>query len=147
MKIRSRLDFIIEYTVKEKNSRGHWVYIKKDKEITFSSKQPTSITQTNLHDVLREQANIISSTFETISGNGEFTSNWRIKRWVKYTIDMFKIKHLRAGSYIPTPERYSNPKCGIVNVKNNDQECFRWCIKYHQSVSYTHLTLPTKRIV
>ena len=51
---------------------------------------------------------------------------------------MFKIRPLRAGSYIPTPERYSNSRCGLINVKNNDQECFRWCMRYHQSPQGKH---------
>ena len=44
----------------------------------------------------------------------------------------------RASSYIPTPEKYSNPKCGLINIKNTDQECFRWCMKYHQAGKLIH---------
>ena len=37
------------------------------------------------------------------------------------------------ASYIPTPEPYNNPKCGLVNIQNKDDKCFEWCLKYHQS--------------
>ena len=40
---------------------------------------------------------------------------------------------MRGSSYIPTPARYSNSKCGLINIQNDDQECFRWCMRYHQS--------------
>ena len=23
--------------------------------------------------------------------------------------------------------------CGLINIHNEDEECFRWCLKYHQS--------------
>ena len=53
-------------------------------------------------------------------------------------MDTFKIKAARGSSWIPTPERYSNAKCGLINIKNEDQECFRWCMKYHQSPQTDH---------
>ena len=34
---------------------------------------------------------------------------------------------------IPTPEKFANSKRGLVNIKNEDNECFKWCVKYHQS--------------
>jgi hypothetical protein len=45
----------------------------------------------------------------------------------------FPNKKLRGSSYIPTPEKYSNSNCGLINIKNNDQKCFKWCMKYHQT--------------
>ena len=46
---------------------------------------------------------------------------------------MFETKPLRAASYIPTPERYKNAKCGLINIQNPDQECFKWNALYHQT--------------
>ena len=42
-------------------------------------------------------------------------------------------KAARGSSYIPTPEKLAHPKCGLINIQNQDQECFRWCLLYHQS--------------
>jgi hypothetical protein len=56
-----------------------------------------------------------------------------VKKYTKLAIDIFETKPLRASSYIPTPERFSNAKCGLINIHNTDQECFRWCMRYHQS--------------
>ena len=50
-----------------------------------------------------------------------------------FFFDVYKIKAIRGSSYIPTPEKYSNPKCGLINIQNDDQECFKWCMKYHQT--------------
>ena len=46
----------------------------------------------------------------------------------------FTNEPVRGSSYIPTPEKYSNAKCGLINIQNDDQECFKWCMKYHQSL-------------
>ena len=48
-------------------------------------------------------------------------------------MDVYETKPARGSSYIPTPTRYSNAKCGLINIKNTDDECFRWCMLYHQS--------------
>ena len=32
----------------------------------------------------------------------------------------------------------ANPKCGLVNIQNHDIECFKWCMKYHQSEQSKH---------
>jgi hypothetical protein len=48
-------------------------------------------------------------------------------------LESYDIKPVRGSSYIPTPEKYSNAKCGLINIRNEDQECFKWCTLYHQS--------------
>ena len=50
----------------------------------------------------------------------------------------FKNKAAMGSSWIPTPERYSNAKCGLINIQNADQECFRWCMRYHQPKKQQH---------
>ena len=60
-------------------------------------------------------------------------SNWIIHKYLSLSVDIFAINSLRGSSYIPTPEKYSNADCGLINIGNEDAECFRWCMLYHQS--------------
>ena len=53
-------------------------------------------------------------------------------------IDFYETKPLRAASYIPTPERYKHAKCGLINIQNPDQECFKWNALYHQTPKGKH---------
>ena len=39
---------------------------------------------------------------------------------------------------MPIPEKFANSRCGLVNIKNEDQECFKWCMKYHQTKKEMH---------
>ena len=56
----------------------------------------------------------------------------------KLSIDIFETKAMRASSYIPTPEKYSNAMCGLVNIQNVDELCFQWCMRYYQSAKCNH---------
>ena len=54
-------------------------------------------------------------------------SGWTIKSVDGHFINVIKYKPLRGNSYIPLPKELQNPAKGIINMKNNDNECFRWC--------------------
>ena len=52
--------------------------------------------------------------------------------WVTDSIDSHYInitlyKPLNGSSYTELPTELRNPKKGLINVKNKDDECFRWC--------------------
>ena len=38
---------------------------------------------------------------------------------------------MKGSSYIPLPKELRNSSKGLINLKNEDNECFRWChIRY-----------------
>ena len=37
-------------------------------------------------------------------------------------------KTIRGSSYIPTPAKFAYPNNGLINIKNNDDKCFKWCM-------------------
>src|SRR6218665_1018793 len=54
-------------------------------------------------------------------------SNWRFNQVVKLDINTVVYKPLKGSSYIPLPVELANKKA-IINLKNHDDECFKWCI-------------------
>ena len=40
---------------------------------------------------------------------------------------MVNYKALKGSSYIQLPAELRNSSKGLINIKNNDNECFRWC--------------------
>ena len=38
-----------------------------------------------------------------------------------------KYMPLKGSSYIELPPELINPAKGLINLQNNDNECFRWC--------------------
>ena len=54
-------------------------------------------------------------------------SGWTIKSVDGHFINVVKYRPLRGFSYIPLPKELRHPAKGIINMKNKDDECFRWC--------------------
>ena len=46
-------------------------------------------------------------------------------------IDILHYKPLKGSSYIELPKELKNPKMGLINIKNEDQKCFAYCLLYH----------------
>ena len=52
---------------------------------------------------------------------------WVIDRIDSHYINVTTYKPLHGSSYIELPTELRNPKKGLINIKNKDDECFRWC--------------------
>jgi hypothetical protein len=62
-------------------------------------------------------------------------SNWAIHR-IK---NLFAYTHtLKVQRGLPNPPKYANPKCDLINPRTTDQECFKYCMRYHQSPQTKH---------
>lgn len=63
----------------------------------------------------------------------------RIGRWIyqgrgyiivsvnEHYINVVKYDPLRGNSCIPLPPELQHPRKGLINIQNEDNECFRWC--------------------
>ena len=49
---------------------------------------------------------------------------------VNVILEIYKVLDIHASSYIELPEKYQNNK-SIINIKNDDQNCYLWCILAH----------------
>ena len=54
-------------------------------------------------------------------------SRWVIDRIDSHYINVTTYTPLHGSSYIELPTELRNPKKGLINIKNKDDECFRWC--------------------
>ena len=50
-----------------------------------------------------------------------------INRIDSHYINVTLYKPLNGSSYIELPTELRNPKKGLINIKNKDDGCFRWC--------------------
>jgi len=106
-------------------------------------KQDTRISKTKAISV--NSSNINNVTSELIKKLSDLATNfnteeskWRVKKYYNVFIEAFTTKVPRGSSYIPTPEPYNHNKCGLINIQNNDLECFKWCLRYHQTKKDKH---------
>ena len=54
-------------------------------------------------------------------------SGWRFEKVIKLVLHTTRWDPINAGSYIELPEVLKN-KHAIINMKNQDEECFKWCV-------------------
>ena len=60
-------------------------------------------------------------------------SGWVIDRIDSHYINVTLYKPQNGSSYIELPMELRNSKKGLINMKNEDEECFRWCHIRHLS--------------
>ena len=54
-------------------------------------------------------------------------SGWVINRIDSHYLNVTLYKPLSGSSYIKLPAKLGNSRKGLINLKNEDNECFRWC--------------------
>ena len=54
-------------------------------------------------------------------------SRWIIDKIEDINIDISNYDPLAGRSYIPLPPELNNSMKGLINLKNKDTECFKWC--------------------
>ena len=54
-------------------------------------------------------------------------SGWVIDRMDSHYLNVILYKPLNGSSYIKLPAKLGNSRKGLINIKNEDNECFRWC--------------------
>ena len=54
-------------------------------------------------------------------------SGWTVESVDDHFLNIVEYTPLNGSSYIKLPSELNNPKKGLINLKNNDNECFRWC--------------------
>ena len=87
-------------------------------------------------------------------------SNMNVFAFTEHTVNVFKYRPLGGSTYIDLPKEYKNTRNGLINIQNNDQECFKWChvaheypvidhkyrvskyTKHNKDVDYTGITFP-----
>ena len=124
MKLNMRLQVRMTKTVEEFDGRTY----EKEEMNTFSTSKAKRIIKSTYKQIVDE---FLEELLTEIHETEQKESAWKVAR-LNY-INLDKIRAARGSSWIPTPERYSDPKCGLINITNEDQECFRWCMKCHQS--------------
>ena len=57
-------------------------------------------------------------------------SGFELNGIVNVILEIYKVKDTQASSWVELPEKYRNNK-SIINIINDDQFCFLWCILAH----------------
>ena len=96
------------------------------KEFAFHSKGLKLVLEgTDESELYNEMADEIEEEMQKVQ-NAE-GSGWQFLNVIKLVLHTTKWDPINAGSYIELPEVLKN-KHAIINMKNQDEECFKWCV-------------------
>ena len=90
----------------------------------FNSTPQTIINQMEINEALHiSKQQILNKIAQWISEG----SGWTIQSVDSHYLNIIKYKPLKGSSYIQLPYELRNSSKGLINMKNEDNECFRWC--------------------
>ena len=94
------------------------------KNVFFNSSADLIINETDIKLSLQaSQQQILNKIAQWISEG----SGWTIQSIENHYINIVNYNPLKGSSYIKLPQELRNSAKGLINMKNNDNECFRWC--------------------
>ena len=98
------------------------------KTVYFNSKTKTLINENEINEVLQTSRQELMKIIGQWLSEG---SGWTIKSVDAHYINLTKYAPMNGSSYIQLPTELRNSAKGLINLKNEDNECFRWChIRY-----------------
>ena len=98
------------------------------KDAYFNSTAFTILNETKIIEALDKAAEEINNKIAEWLSEG---SGWIIVEILSHFVNIVKYLPLRGNTYIPSPKELRNSMCGLINLKNIDNECFRWCHNRH----------------
>ena len=110
----------VKDTIDSKTGKRVSIY----KTAFFNGKAKTITKVDDIEPELKMSRQEILNTIDKWVSEG---SGWVIGRIDSHYINVTLYKPLNGSSYIELPTELRNPKKGLINIKNKDAECFRWC--------------------
>ena len=90
----------------------------------FHSGIEENLEGTNENELYEEMNERILENIANFQRKG---SNWQFVAVNQLEIHLVDFRPLRGTAFLPLPKRLSSKK-EIINMKNNDNECFKWCV-------------------
>src|SRR4051812_49194180 len=81
----------------------------------------------DIDSVLNEINGVINIKVEKFERNG---SGWVFEQIEGFWVNVNKFIPLVGGSYVELPREIKNAKA-VINIKNQDNKCFKWCLAAH----------------
>ena len=94
----------------------------------FNSKPQIIINNTEIPESLQLSKDQILNMIAKWISEG---SGWTIESVDNHYLNIVQYQPMKGSSYIKLPQELRHHRKGLINMKNDDNECFRWChIRY-----------------
>ena len=96
----------------------------EDIDAYFDSYYEINFQGADVSDLYKTMTDKMLESFAEYQQRG---SNWVFNSIEELHLNTAKYEPLSGSSYIPLPKALANKKA-IINLKNDDEQCFKWCI-------------------
>ena len=121
LKVMKGLKFVETLKTTFEKKSGDEIVIKT---AYFNSQPHTIINNLEIAESLQlSKQQILNKIAQWISEG----SGWTTQSIDNHYINVVKYEPLKGSSYIKLPQKLRNSAKGLINMKNYDNECFRWC--------------------
>ena len=90
----------------------------------FNSETVENLEGTNESAVYDRSIQTIEERIQNFNQRG---SNWRFQRVLSLDVHFTDFQLLRGPTFLPLPSKISTKKA-VINMKNNDDQCFKWSV-------------------
>ncbi|XP_068704228.1 uncharacterized protein [Montipora foliosa] len=116
------LKFVETLRVTFEKETGHEERVVKTAYFNSQPQTITNDTQIELALSLSKQ-DILNKIAVWISEG----SGWTVESVENHYLNIVKYEPMKGSSYIKLPHELRNSSQSLINIKNSDNECFRWC--------------------
>ena len=90
----------------------------------FNSKAQTITNNTEIIEALQSSKDQILNSISVWVSEG---SGWTVESVNNHYLNIVQYQPMKGSSYIELPQELRNSGKGLINMKYEDNECFRWC--------------------
>ena len=141
MKVQVTLHVTFKKKKIEYRDDGQAEAVYEYKDAYFNSNAFTILNEYQIIESLDKAAEEINNKIAFWLSEG---SGWTIVEIRSHFVNIVKYLPLRGNSYIRSPEELRHHNKGLINPKNIDNECFRWCHNIHLNPRKVHPERITK---
>jgi len=119
--VKVQLKGVFQFYKKNPTGRKKSEYEQSNKHRTTPIMQ---LTRANLEEVFNS---LVEKLFNEMMSEKMNGSGWKVRRIPSVSIIVYETRPARG-----------DPKSGVINIRNDDQECFKWMKYHHQSKQQKH---------
>ena len=90
----------------------------------------------SIEDIKELEKNYIKLAYDAIERMKQYGSGWSIYGGINCATTFFNVKKRTGRHYIKLD--IATQRSGLINIQNDDEQCFKWCLLYHQSNKSKH---------
>jgi hypothetical protein len=128
-RMKQFLNIKLQIVIKGKFRKFIPALVKEEfEELTITSKNRIILREDEIDETITALLTEVKGKIESWDNNEGY---WQLDKIINIDFKLREYKPLSGSSYINLPDWIKNKKA-TINIKNDDQKCFKYCMLYHR---------------